>query len=609
MATRRDYDMSLEAIATCNLEADLESLGPLEQLSIDKLHGLYRNGLSVAVVVAAHINRLGMLNNDLHAVLELNYRALDIARELDAEYAQVGRMRGPLFGVPVLIKDNIHAHEVEWECAAGSLALLGAHPRSESPAVTKLRASGAVLLGITNCSEWCNFRSFPSDDGWSARGGQTFGAYHYRQDPSGSSSGSAVAVDMGFCVAALGTETSGNVIFPSSQNNVVGLKPTVGLVSRRGVVPISPEQDTIGVLARSYTDAAYILDAISGRDKADSKTMAIPFAGSPSSNMSKLPPLIGAMRIGVPRNALEGVHPQILEAFQKKILGPLEDIGGVELVDCSFPGVDLFKSLNHLELTDYIAGEFNEALINYVFSLKTNPNHVLPWGALCDFIEQVDGEEHSEKEEVTAVNSRYEIANKTQGGRFQIWDRHTSWHAPGVGHGPRPASGETNIQLSALGDFKPKRNMRRFEQVKATTRQTPAYLRAKNNARYFAAEGGIRGALDGKDCPGGIEGINDHEPVSFLVVPTAAACANYFAAGGGYPQVTIPLGYFEQATEVEYNDTGRLVRTGPNIPYGVSVIGRHFDEGRYLSHICKQIEAVLDTRSEISQRRPAFLNG
>ena len=512
--------------------------------------------------------------------------------------------------MPVLIKDNIYAQEIEWECTAGSLALLGAYPRTESPAVTKLRASGAVLLGMTNCSEWANFRSYPSDNGWSARGGQTFGAYHFRQDPSGSSSGSAVAVDMGFCVAALGTETSGSVIFPSSQNNVVGLKPTVGLVSRRSVVPISPEQDTIGVLARSYTDAAYILDAIAGRDEADTKTMAIPFDGSLLSNISKLPPSIGTMRIGVPRNALDRVHPQILEAFQKKILGPLEAMGGVELVDCSFLGVSLFDGLNHFELTDYMAGEFNGALLNYVFNLKTNPQNILPWGALCDFIKQVDGEEYGEEERVSEAIGTRGVNPETRGRKFQIWDRNPGWHAPGAGgDGPRPAAGDTNIQMHSLGDLKPKRNMCRFEQAISTPRQRGAYLEAKFNARYFAAEGGIRGALDGKDCPGGIEGINDHEPVSFLLVPTAATCANYFAAGGGYPQVTIPLGYFEQGTTIEYNDTGRLIKTGPNIPYGVSVIGRHFDEAKYLSHICKQIEALLDTRSEISQRRPAFLSG
>jgi amidase len=201
---------------------------------------------------------------NLRAVLEINPRALEIAAQLDRERRTRGP-RGPLHGAPLLIKDNIETGD-HMMTTAGSLALDGWYAPGDAPLVARLRAAGAVILGKTNMSEWANFRSAHSLSGWSGRGGQTRNPYALNRSPSGSSSGSAVAVAADLCAAALGTETDGSIVSPASVNGIVGLKPTVGLVSRQGIVPISHSQDTAGPLCRSVRDAALLLQVISGRD-------------------------------------------------------------------------------------------------------------------------------------------------------------------------------------------------------------------------------------------------------------------------------------------------------------------------------------------------------
>src|SRR6202043_2997528 len=188
----------------------------------------------------------------LRAVLELNPSALEIAADLDRERRSKGP-RGPLHGVPILIKDNVETAD-RMMTTAGSLALEGWYAPHDAPLVARLRAAGAVILGKTNLSEWANFRSTHSSSGWSARGGQTRNPYALDRSPSGSSSGSAVAVAANLCAVAVGSETDGSIVSPASINGIVGLKPTVGLVSRSGIVPISHSQDTAGPLARSVRD-------------------------------------------------------------------------------------------------------------------------------------------------------------------------------------------------------------------------------------------------------------------------------------------------------------------------------------------------------------------
>src|SRR5207249_3118773 len=206
----------------------------------------------------------------LHSIIELNPDALQIADALDAERKSKGP-RGPLHGIPVLLKDKLDTAD-RMTATAGALALEGSIPPQDSTVAKRLRESGAIILGKANLSEWANIRSLRSSSGWSARGGQCRNPYVLDRNPCGSSSGSAVGVSANLTVVAIGTETDGSIICPASSNGVVGIKPTVGLVSRAGIIPISHSQDTAGPLARTVRDAAIVLTAIAGVDARDSAT-------------------------------------------------------------------------------------------------------------------------------------------------------------------------------------------------------------------------------------------------------------------------------------------------------------------------------------------------
>lgn len=231
--------------------------------------------LTAVDVVKKYLERIDMVDRQgpaLNSVIELNPDAIAVARALDRELNSVGP-RGPLHGIPVLIKDNIATRD-RMKTTAGSLALLESVAKADAFLVQQLRAAGAVLLGKTNLSEWANFRSSRSTSGWSGRGGLTKNPYVLDRNPSGSSSGSAVAVAANLCPLAVGTETDGSIVSPSSVNGVVGIKPTLGLVSRSGIVPIAHSQDTAGPMARTVTDAALLLNALVGRDPNDPITNA-----------------------------------------------------------------------------------------------------------------------------------------------------------------------------------------------------------------------------------------------------------------------------------------------------------------------------------------------
>ncbi len=229
---------------------------------------------SITEQYLARIETLDKSGPKLASVLELNPDCLKIADQLDTERKAKGA-RSPLHGIPVLIKDNIDTAD-GMMTTAGSLALVGAKPPSDAFLVRQLRAAGAIILGKTNLSEWANIRSSKSTSGWSGRGGLTRNPYALDRNTSGSSSGSAVATSSNFCAAAIGTETDGSIVSPSSINGIVGIKPTVGLVSRTGVVPISHSQDTAGPMARCVADAAILLTALAGTDGEDSATSSNP---------------------------------------------------------------------------------------------------------------------------------------------------------------------------------------------------------------------------------------------------------------------------------------------------------------------------------------------
>ncbi|HEX8890160.1 MAG TPA: amidase family protein, partial [Pyrinomonadaceae bacterium] len=226
--------------------ASSATLADMEEVTIAELQNAMKSGKmsarSIAEKYLARIAKLDKRGPALNAIIELNPDALSIAESLDKERKAKGA-RGPLHGIPVLIKDNIDTAD-RMNTTAGSLALLGAKPLRDSFVAQRLREAGAVILGKTNLSEWANFRSTHSSSGWSGRGGQTRNPYAIERNPCGSSSGSGVAVAANFCAVAVGTETDGSIVCPSSANSIVGIKPTVGLVSRAGIIPISHTQDT-----------------------------------------------------------------------------------------------------------------------------------------------------------------------------------------------------------------------------------------------------------------------------------------------------------------------------------------------------------------------------
>lgn len=270
----------------------------MEEATIASLQTDMAAGRTTAVELAqAYLARIAALDRagpKLNAIIELNPDALAIAAERDAE-RQAGRVRGPLHGIPVLVKDNLDTAD-RMQTTAGSLALVGQKVPRDAHVVARLREAGAVLLGKTNLSEWANFRGSNSSSGWSARGGQTRNPYALDRTPSGSSSGSAVAVAANLTVVAIGTETNGSIVSPASANGIVGVKPTVGLVSRSGIIPIAASQDTAGPMTRTVADAATVLAAIAGRDERDGATHAIPAE------------VLAALQAPLPKGALRGAR-------------------------------------------------------------------------------------------------------------------------------------------------------------------------------------------------------------------------------------------------------------------------------------------------------------
>ena len=254
-----------------------EQRGPnseLEEATIHDLQAAMEAGqVTSRQLTAMYIERIAALDQSgpmLRSIIEVNPDALDIAQGLDEERQTQGA-RGPLHGIPILLKDNIATLD-KMQTTAGSLALVGSRPPRDAFVAQRLRKAGAVLLGKANLSEWANWRSTASSSGWSARGGQTRNPYVLDRTACGSSSGSAVAIAANLAAASLGTETDGSIICPATSNGLVGIKPTVGLTSRAGVIPISHSQDTVGPFGRTVTDAAILLGAITGVDVHDEVT-------------------------------------------------------------------------------------------------------------------------------------------------------------------------------------------------------------------------------------------------------------------------------------------------------------------------------------------------
>jgi amidase len=307
-------------LLACGWVSALAEPEALDEMSVAQLQERMAGGDLTSHALTAHfIARIETLDRSgprLNSVVEVNPDALAIADALDAERSS-GRLRGPLHGIPILLKDNIDTAD-RMLTTAGSLALLDSRPERDAFIVTRLREAGVVILGKTNLSEWANFRSTRSSSGWSGRGGQTRNPYALDRNPCGSSSGSGTAIAAGLAVMAVGTETDGSIVCPSSVNGIVGIKPTLGLVSRTGIIPIAASQDTAGPMARTVADAALLLAAMIGADPEDQATQRAGDAYATSYAASLRADALQGARVGVARN-LAGFHEAVDAALGEAV--------------------------------------------------------------------------------------------------------------------------------------------------------------------------------------------------------------------------------------------------------------------------------------------------
>ena len=331
----------------------------LEELTVADLGKGMKDGTLTSVSITSwYLNRIRTGDRATNSIIELNPDALSIAASLDRE-RRAGKLRGPLHGIPIVLKDNIDTAD-KMKTTAGSLALLDAPvPKRDAFLVEQLRRAGAVVLGKTNLSEWANFRSSTSTSGWSGRGGQTRNPYILDRNPCGSSSGTGAAIAANFAAIGIGTETDGSIVCPSSICGIVGIKPTVGLISRTGVVPISASQDTAGPMTRTVADAAVMLSAMTAVDASDPATAKNgAMARTDYETFLKLDGLKGAV-IGVARD-FWGKRPEVdkimdasLDAMKK---------AGATLVDVKFPNLEKFGDAEF----EVLKFEFKDGLEKYL---------------------------------------------------------------------------------------------------------------------------------------------------------------------------------------------------------------------------------------------------
>src|SRR6266849_3917201 len=342
------------------------------EATIPQLQALMSSGALTSVELTTdYLNRIATFNPLLHAVIETNPDALKIAKKLDTE-RQSGHLRGPLHGIPILVKDNLATAD-KMQTTAGSLALVGSMVPSDSVVVSRLRAAGAVILGKANLSEWANFRGNAPFNGWSARGGFTRNSYLLSFDPCGSSSGSAVGSATNLCATAVGTETDGSVVCPSGNNLNVGLKPTVGLVSQDGIIPIAHSQDTAGPMCRTVTDVAIMLGVM--------QSPFGPVSGHPVpsdyTQFLQRGALKGA-RIGIDSRYFSHAFggEQDLVAVANKGLDAMQSLGATLVpTDTGNPSVKNFKFYND-EFT-VLLFEFKVQIAQYLAGLSNTSMHTL----------------------------------------------------------------------------------------------------------------------------------------------------------------------------------------------------------------------------------------
>ena len=381
-----------------------------EEISVNELIEKYKNGNLKAVDVTKEyikrIHEIDMNGPNLRSIIQINPDAIEIAASLD-EYLKNGKLKGPLHGIPVVLKDNIDTED-NMNTTAGSRALANSKAIKDSHLVKNLRESGAIILGKANLSEWANFRGENSTSGWSGVNGQTKNPYVLTRNPCGSSSGSGVAVSANLTVIGIGTETNGSIVCPSSANGIVGIKPTVGMISRSGIIPISYTQDTAGPMARTLTDAVITLNVLKGKDEKDPKTnLGVKYLNRDYTKFLKLGG-IKNKRIGVYslplRNKLDGnTYNAEVDSLFKKAIGLIKSLGA-EIIEIDF--INDKSTIEH-SFTVMIH-EYKDGLNNYFKNLSENVK-IKSIDDLIDFNQK-------DSLELKFFNQYYlEIANKTEG--------------------------------------------------------------------------------------------------------------------------------------------------------------------------------------------------
>jgi len=362
-------------------------LANLEEATIAQLQEKMANGSLTALgLVNFYLSRISQLDKAgprITSVIETNPDARDIARQLDAERQSSGA-RGPLHGIPVLLKDNIDTAD-KMQSAAGSLALVGTPAPQDATVAARLRKAGAIILGKANLSEWANFRSFHSSSGWSGRGGQCKNPFAPSRNPCGSSSGSAASVSANFTAVALGTETDGSIVCPSSLCGVVGIKPTVGLTSRAGVVPISHTQDTVGPHGRTVADAATVLGALVGVDPRDPATSKSEGKFHRDYTQFLDPNGLQGARIGVVRNTGFFGYSEETDALAETAIQAMRDAGATIVDPVNIPTGDQILSdpaelivLIYefpIDLANYLSGRTGVPIRNLNDAIAFNLDH------------------------------------------------------------------------------------------------------------------------------------------------------------------------------------------------------------------------------------------
>jgi len=323
---------SCQKSSKSNAVENIPKVFELEEITIAELQeGMQSGRLTARSIVEMYLSRIDDIdqnNQKLSSVLEVNPDVLVIADKLDAERKD-GRIHGPLHGIPIIIKDNIATAD-KMQTTAGSLALLSSKVPKDAFIVQQLRMAGAIILGKANLSEWANFRSMRSSSGWSARGGQTKNPYVLDRNPCGSSSGSGASVSANLCSISIGTETDGSIVCPSTANGIVGIKPTLGLVSRSGIIPIAHSQDTAGPMARTVQDAVILLGALAGMDSEDEATMKSKGKSFIDYTQFLDPNGLKGARIGVARKTF-GFHEKV-DTLMEEAIDVMKQMGA-EIID------------------------------------------------------------------------------------------------------------------------------------------------------------------------------------------------------------------------------------------------------------------------------------